>query len=146
MNSNKQTRLPVHLLFHVGGVTAAVIGQQKTAITQPVDVYLDVGAIHNDDVRCWGLTSDLQDKEGLNLILKKREKANYCTKKEHTLRQYLTLLYTRSTLTELRRLAAGRTCPLEKKIRVLETKLSERKERIRQPTFPGNAESQTCSS
>lgn len=40
-------------------------------------------------------------------------KANY-EKKEHTLRQYLTPLYIRSTLTELRRLAAGRTCPLEK--------------------------------
>lgn len=55
--------LPVHLLFHVGGVTAAIIGQQKTAIAQPVDVYLDVGAIHNDDVRCRGLTSYLQVKK-----------------------------------------------------------------------------------
>lgn len=79
MNLNKETRvlLPVHLLFHVGGVTAAIVGQEKTAITQPVDVYLDVGAIHNDDVRCWGLTSYLQDKEGINSILKKRENTNY---------------------------------------------------------------------
>lgn len=106
--------LPVHLLFHVSGVTAAIIGQQKTAITQPVDVYLDVGAIHNDDVCCWGLTSYLQDKKGINSILKKREKQTV-EKEEDTLRQYLTPSYIRSTLTELRRLAAGRTCPLEKK-------------------------------
>lgn len=66
--------LPVHLLFHVGGVTAAIIGQQKTAITQPVDVYFDVGAIHNDDVCCWGLTSYLQVKKGVKSILKKGEK------------------------------------------------------------------------
>lgn len=65
--------LPVHLLFHVSGVTAAIIGQQKTTVTQPVDVYLDVGAIHNDDVCCWGLTSYLQDEKNINSILKNRE-------------------------------------------------------------------------
>lgn len=105
--------LPVHFLFHVSCVTAAIIGQQKTAVTQPVDVYLNVGAIHNDDVCCWGLTSYLQDKKGISSSLDKR-KANYRKKEEDTLRQYLTPSYTRSTLTELRRLAAGRTCPLEK--------------------------------
>lgn len=66
--------LPVHLLFHVGGVTAAIVGQQKSAITQPVDVYLNIRAIHNDNVCCWGLTSYLQDKKGRNSILKKIEK------------------------------------------------------------------------
>lgn len=63
--------LPVHLLFHVGGVTAAVIGQQKTAVAQPVDVYLNVGAIHYDDVGRWGLTSDLQDKKEFNSMLRR---------------------------------------------------------------------------
>lgn len=38
--------LPVHFLLHVGGVAAAIIRQQKTAITQPVDIYLNVGTIH----------------------------------------------------------------------------------------------------
>lgn len=65
--------LPVHLLFHVGGVTAAIIGQEKTAIAQPVDVYLDVGAIHNDDVCCWGLTSYLQDKNQIKVKPKKEK-------------------------------------------------------------------------
>lgn len=108
--------LPVHLLFHVGGVTAAIIGQEKTAIAQPVDVYLDVGAIHNDDVCCWGLTSYLQDKPGLKSSLKTRKgKLQNDQKERDTLRQYLTPSYIRSTLTELRRLAAGRTCPLERR-------------------------------
>lgn len=74
--------LPVHLLFHVGGVTAAIIGQQKTAITQPVDVYLDVGAIHNDDVCCWGLTSYLQDEKEINSILKKKREKQSTKKKK----------------------------------------------------------------
>lgn len=107
--------LPVHLLFHVGGVTAAIIGQEKTAIAQPVDVYLDVGAIHNDDVCCWRLTSYLQDKDQDKVNPKKGEgKLQNDQKEKDTLRQYLTPSYIRSTLTELRRLAAGRTCPLER--------------------------------
>lgn len=52
--------LPVHFLFHVGGVAAAIVGQQKTSITKPVDVYLNVGAVHHDDISCWGLSSHLQ--------------------------------------------------------------------------------------
>lgn len=53
--------LPVHFLLHVGGVAVAVIGQQEATITQPVDIYLNVGAVHHDDIRCWGLASHLQE-------------------------------------------------------------------------------------
>lgn len=54
--------LPVHFLLHVGGVAAAIVRQQETAVAQPVDVYLNVGAIHNDDISCWGLAGHLQAK------------------------------------------------------------------------------------
>lgn len=53
--------LPVHFLLHVGGVAAAIIRQQKATITQPVDIYLNVGAIHVDDISCRGLASYLQE-------------------------------------------------------------------------------------
>lgn len=55
-----QQLLPVHFLLHVGGVAAAVIGQQEATVTQPVDIYLNVGAVHHDDIRCRGLASHLQ--------------------------------------------------------------------------------------
>lgn len=51
--------LPVHLLLHVGGVAAAVVGEQEPAVAQPVDVDLDVRAVHDDDVRSGGLASYL---------------------------------------------------------------------------------------
>lgn len=62
MNSGVQIPelLPVHFLLHVGGVAAAIIREQKTTIAQPVDIYLNVGAIHYDDINCWGLASHLQ--------------------------------------------------------------------------------------
>lgn len=58
-----QELLPVHFLLHVGGVAAAVIGQQKATVTQPVDIYLNIGAVHHDDISCWGLASNLQAAE-----------------------------------------------------------------------------------
>lgn len=54
------TVLPVYFLFHIGGVAAAVVGQQEASITQPVDINFNVGAIHHDDISCWGLASYLQ--------------------------------------------------------------------------------------
>jgi len=65
MKLERQSRelLPVHFLLYVGDVAAAVIAQQEAPITQPVDVYLDVGAVQNDDIRCWGLASDLPGAE-----------------------------------------------------------------------------------
>lgn len=50
---------PVHFLLHVGGVAAAVVGEQEPAVAQPVDVDLDVRAVHDDDVRSGGLASYL---------------------------------------------------------------------------------------
>lgn len=137
--------LPVHLLFHVGGVTAAIIGQQKTAITQPVDVYLDVGAIHNDDVCCWGLTSYLQDEKGLNSILKKKRKANY-EKKRRYLKAVLNAFIYKVNIDRIEEAGSRKNLSSRKKQhRVLKTNLSERKKWIRQLTFPGNGGSQTCS-
>ena len=52
--------LPVYFLFHVGRVAAAIVGQEEASITQPVDIYFNVGAIHHDDISCWGLASHLQ--------------------------------------------------------------------------------------
>lgn len=57
--STRQKVPPVHFLFHVGGVAAAVVGEQEPAVAQPVDVDLDVRAVHDDDVRSGGLASYL---------------------------------------------------------------------------------------
>lgn len=58
-----QELLPVHFLLHVGGVAAAVVGQQEAAVAQPVDIDLNVGAVHHDDISCWGLASNLQEAD-----------------------------------------------------------------------------------
>lgn len=58
--------LPVHFLLHVGGVAAAIIRQQKATIAQPVDIYLNVGAIHVDNISCRGLASYLQETVLIN--------------------------------------------------------------------------------
>lgn len=52
--------LPVHFLLHVGDVAVAIVGEQEATITQPVDIYFNVGAVHHDDISCWGLASHLQ--------------------------------------------------------------------------------------
>lgn len=53
--------LPVHFLLHVGGMAATIIRQQKATIAQPVDIYLNVGGIHVDNISCRGLASYLQE-------------------------------------------------------------------------------------
>ena len=55
----KQRAAPVHLLLHVGGVAVAVVGQQQSSVTQPVDVDLDVGGVHDQDVGGGGLAGHL---------------------------------------------------------------------------------------
>lgn len=55
-----QELLPVYFLLHVGCVAVAVVGQQETTITQPMDIYFNVGAVRHDDISCWGLASHLQ--------------------------------------------------------------------------------------
>lgn len=52
--------LPVDLLFHVGGVAAAVVGEQQPAVVEPVHVDLDVGAVHDDHVGGQRLAGDLR--------------------------------------------------------------------------------------
>lgn len=88
-NTNKQLSpdvqiqelLPVHFLLHVGGVAAAVVGQQEATIAQPVDIYLNVGAVHHDDISCWGLASHLQAAVEIINWLKKRQEVE--SNKEH---------------------------------------------------------------
>lgn len=63
--------LPVHFFLHVGDMAAAIVAQQEAAIVQTVDVYFDVRAIHNNDIRCWGLASHLQETAVIIYSLKK---------------------------------------------------------------------------
>lgn len=110
--------LPVHFFLHVSYMAAAIVAQQEAAIVQTVDVYFDVRAIHNNDIRCWGLASHLQETAVIIYSLKKvkgwiKNKTKQERNKTDTFRQNLTPSYIRSTLTELSRLFAGSTWPLQ---------------------------------
>jgi len=64
MTRPEASLLPLHLLLHVGGVAVAVVGQQQATVAQPVDVDLDVRAVHDQDVRGRGLTRHLAHRGG----------------------------------------------------------------------------------
>lgn len=53
--------LPVHLLLHVGSVAAAIVGQQETSVTEPMDVDLSWGVVHDDHIGVRRLTRHGQD-------------------------------------------------------------------------------------
>lgn len=55
-------------------MAVAVIGQQQAAVAQPVDVDLDVSAVHNQDVRGRGLTRHLRT-QGLEVRVHRPEVA-----------------------------------------------------------------------
>lgn len=57
--SQEAACLPVHFFLHVRGVAAAIVREQEPSIAQPVDVDLNVGAVHDDHVCGQGLPSYL---------------------------------------------------------------------------------------
>lgn len=67
--STRQKVPPVHFLFHVGGVAAAVVGEQEATVAQPVDIDLNVRAIHDDNVRGGGLASHLSVTNNVEVLL-----------------------------------------------------------------------------
>ena len=54
---------PIHLLLHVCGVTAAVIGQEQSTVAQSMHVNFHTRAVHDHHVGVRGLSSHLLRNE-----------------------------------------------------------------------------------
>lgn len=55
--------LPVHFFLHVGGVAAAIVGEEQASIAQTVHIHLHAGAVHDHHVGVGRLPGHLQTQE-----------------------------------------------------------------------------------
>lgn len=62
--------VPVDLLFHVGGVAAAVVGEQQPPVVEAVHVDLDVRVVHDDHVGGQRLAGHLRAGDTLSVTPK----------------------------------------------------------------------------
>lgn len=69
--------VPVDLLFHVGGVAAAVVGEQQPPVVEAVHVDLDVSAVHDDHVGGQRLAGDLWAGDSLSGTPKQSEQRGW---------------------------------------------------------------------
>ena len=58
-NWTSHSHSPIHFFLHVRGVTAAIIGQEQSSVTQPMHIYLHTGAVHDHHIGVRGLSSHL---------------------------------------------------------------------------------------